>query len=119
MTAGVVILFLIFMAVMYAVRYLAHRPDLLARGLMWIFTRRQRRAQKEREKETRRARNTYGESRSRAGRPTWTRGGEPIIPREYAQDVEYEEVAVTERVVQPVHTRVENQVSDAEWEEIS
>lgn len=113
------ILFLIFMAVRFAVRYLSRRPDLLARGLMWMMTRRQRREQKEREKETRRARNTYRGSRNTANRSAWTHGQEEIIPREYAQDVEYEEVAVTDRVVQPVHTHVENQVSDAEWEEIS
>lgn len=113
-----VILILIFLAVMFAVRYLMRRPDLLARGLMWVLMRRQRRGQQERRRESRRTHNPAAGSRSPADRPTWSYGREPIIPREYAQDVEYEEVKGVGRVAEPVHTRVESQVSDAEWEEI-
>lgn len=105
-----VILFLIFMAVMLAVRYMARRPDLMARGIMWLLQRRQRKARRVHEREAERYRQRRGAS---------SRGRhEPIIPREYAQDVEYDEIIVTERVVETVYTRVESQVSDAEWEEL-
>lgn len=112
--SGAVILFLIFMAVMLAVRYVTRRPDLMARGFMWLLQRRQRKARRTREREAERRERTYRQRRGASSRGR----REPIIPREYAQDVEYVEITVTERVVETVYTRVESQVSDAEWEEL-
>lgn len=116
MTAAFIFL-LIFLGVMFAVRYLSRRPDLLARAFMWFLARRQRKARERSEREA--GRRTAASDRTRrASRGPRRAGREPIIPREYAQDVEYVEVKGVQRVVETMHIRVESQMSDAEWEDI-
>lgn len=61
----------------------------------------------------------YGFRRSGSGNASY--GGRKIPP-EYAEDVEFEEVIVTEEKVSFAKSweniKIENQVSDADWEEV-
>jgi hypothetical protein len=97
-------------------RYLARHPEMVMRWMM-------RRAMKHQQN------NFYGNTasqqrskRSQRRQQSNADDSEVIIPKEYAEDVSFRE----ERVEKPQHKdksatdsfRTEEQVSDAEWEEI-
>lgn len=64
----------------------------------------------------------YYRTHQRAGNPYYRKG--PVIPSEYAEDVEYIETIdysgkeYTERIHRHIEIHYERQVSDAEWTEI-
>lgn len=115
-------------------RYMARKAEDMIRRQMGMPPRekkswRQRRAEAKQQSAGGADRQYHADGASRKGRRT-QKSDEPIIPREYAEDVEFVEIKEFENIEVAAETvddkgrktsrreRVETQISDAEWVDI-
>lgn len=127
-----IVLILLLVALVWGVMYLSRHPETI---LKWVSRRMMPPNMREQMKQAEKKRREQ-EKRARSGRPFWQRSASspaadsaPIIPKEYAQDVEFTESKIYESDVEisrdgrrvkkeKIKIEVESQVSDAEWEDI-
>lgn len=119
-------LIIIIVLLVIGVQWLRRHPEIVAR---WVGNRirkryeRMMRQEQEQAARRQRDRDTRTQQRQRSRRQP---ASGPVIPKEYAQDVEFSESRIyasdqslkEESDADGLHVKVESQVSDVEWEEI-
>lgn len=126
-----IILIILLILLFWGVMYLANHPNVV---MKWMMRRlmppqiREQMKQQERQQRQQRSREKTSKGRSNSWNRRYSRQQHegPIIPKEYAQDVEFTETRIYSSEVKigesaseaRKEVRRESQVSDVEWEDI-